>query len=72
LLCQNGLDEHLSQFPPSLALEAIQDIGTIYADFEKQQDVTLIAHKGGHEFHVPSVIGFFEQYLNDRNNVAQP
>ena len=71
LLCQNGLDEPLSQFPPSLALEVIQDIGTIYTDFEKQQDVTLIVHKGGHEFHVPSVIGFFEQYLDNRKPYVQ-
>ncbi len=66
LLCQNGLDEPPSQFPPSVALDVLREIGVIYADLGASQNVTLVAHKGGHEFHVPSVLGFFERNLRPR------
>lgn len=66
LLCLNGLAEPDSQFPPSRALGVLKAIGTIYADYGAPQQVTLVVHTGGHEFHVPSVERFLAQHLSDR------
>lgn len=66
LLCQNGLDEPASQFPPSKAVQVLREIGVSYADHGVPANVTLVVHKGGHEFHVPSTLSFFQQHLPTR------
>jgi hypothetical protein len=61
LLCQNGLKEDPSWFPVSIAREAIEEIKVIYADMECPQNVSLVAHDGGHEIDLPSLLSFFDQ-----------
>jgi hypothetical protein len=63
LLCQNGLKEPPSQFPVSIAREAMQEIELIYQDFGQLENVVLVAHEGGHVFDVPSLLAFFEKHL---------
>lgn len=63
LLCQNGLKEPASQFPVSLAREALEEIQPIYRDFGRPENVVLVAHKGGHVIDVPSLLAFFEKHL---------
>jgi hypothetical protein len=63
LLCQNGLKEHPSQFPVPLAREALEEIKLIYTDFGKPENVTLVAHEGGHVIDLPSLLAFFEKHL---------
>ncbi len=63
LLCQNGLKEPPSQFPVSIAREALKEIELIYRDFEQPTNVALVAHEGGHEIHLPSLLTFFEKHL---------
>ncbi|NQT36119.1 MAG: acetylxylan esterase [Planctomycetes bacterium] len=72
LLCQNGLKEPPSQFPVSIAREALKEIERIYRDFEQPTNVALVAHEGGHEIHLPSLLTFFEKHLGRRKNEAQP
>jgi len=63
LLCQNGLKEPPSQFPVSLARKALRDIEPIYADFKRPDNLSFVAHKGGHEIDLPSLLAFFEKHL---------
>ena len=72
LLCQNGLKEPPSQFPVSIAREAMKEIKLIYRDFEQPKKVALVAHEGGHEIHLPSLLTFFEKHLRRRKNGTQP
>ncbi len=72
LLCQNGLKEPPSQFPVSIAREAVKEVELIYRDFEQPTNVALVAHEGGHEIHLPSLLMFFEKHLDRRKNEAQP
>ena len=53
LLCQNGLKEPPSQFPVSIARQALKEIELIYGDFEQPTHVALVAHEGGHEILEP-------------------
>jgi len=72
LLCQNGLKEPRSQFPVSIAREALGEIELIYADFEQPKNLVFVAHQGGHVFDLPSLLTFFEKRLSHRTNAAQP
>lgn len=63
LLCQNGLKEPPSQFPVSIAREALKEIELAYRDFGKPDNVALVAHEGGHVVDVPSLLAFFEKHL---------
>lgn len=63
VLFQNGVDERASQFPPALALEVFEELAVTYHDFEVPENASLVAFKGGHVVHVPSVLGFFDQHL---------
>ncbi len=47
LLCQNGLQEPPSQFPVTLAVEALREIGLIYADCGRPQNAALQVHLEG-------------------------
>jgi hypothetical protein len=63
-LCfQNGIDEPLAHFPPSVALPVYNELSITYMDFGAPENVTLVVHKGGHIVHVPSVMDFFDQSL---------
>jgi len=46
LLCQNGLKEPPSQFPVSIARDAVKEIELIYRDFEEPTNVALVARDG--------------------------
>jgi hypothetical protein len=63
LLCQNGLKEPPSQFPVSLAAEALREIGLIYADCGQPQNAALLAHLEGHIINLPGLMAFFEVTL---------
>ncbi|MCX5647665.1 MAG: acetylxylan esterase [Planctomycetota bacterium] len=63
LLCQNGLKEPQSQFPVSVAREALRDIEAAYKDFGKPENLSFVAHDGGHVFDLPSLMTFIEERL---------
>lgn len=63
LICQNGAKEPPSQFPPSLARDALTDIQAIYTDMGKPDNVALFVHDGGHEIALSNLLAFFEQHL---------
>jgi hypothetical protein len=70
LLCQNGLKEPPSQFPVTLAREALREIELIYADLNQPENVALVAHEGGHVIDLPSLMIFFEKHLVSEKNTA--
>jgi hypothetical protein len=63
LLCQNGLQEPPSQFPVSLAAEALREIGLIYADYGQPQNAALLVHLEGHIINLPGLLAFFDECL---------
>lgn len=63
LLCQNGLQEPPSQFPVSLAADALREIGLIYADYGQSQNATLQAHLEGHIINLPGLLSFFDETM---------
>ena len=63
LLCQNGLQEPLSQFPVHLAREAKKEIEVIYQDLGAGGNFEFIAHEGGHEVHLSSLLSFLDKHL---------
>jgi hypothetical protein len=63
LLCQNGLREPPTQFPVSIAREALKEIQAIYDDLGSPENVDLVAHEGGHEMDLPGLLAFFDRYL---------
>jgi len=71
LLCQNGLKEPPSQFPVSIAREALKEIEVIYADLKRPENVALIAHEEGHVIDLPSLLTFFEKHIGKGKNVAK-
>ena len=71
LLCQNGLKEPRSQFPVPIAREALKDIKIIYRNFGQPEKLSFVAHSGGHEIDLPSLLTFFEKHLIRRKNAAQ-
>ncbi|MDP6525722.1 MAG: acetylxylan esterase [Kiritimatiellia bacterium] len=72
LLCQNGLKEPPSQFPVPIAREAMKEIKLIYQNFEQPEKLALVAHEGGHEIHLPSLLTFFEKHLGHHQSGAKP
>ncbi len=72
LLCQNGLKEPPSQFPVSIAREAMKEIELIYKDFEQPGNLGFVAHTGGHAMDLPSLVTFFQAHLGRRKNTAEP
>ena len=72
LLCQNGLKEHPSQFPVSIAREALKEIKPIYTDFKRPGNLAFVAHKAGHAIDLPSLLTFFDKHLGRRKTGAQP
>jgi hypothetical protein len=63
LLCQNGLKEPPSQFPVPLAREMLKEIEPIYRVFGFPENLEFVAHEGGHEIHLPSLLAFFDKHL---------
>ena len=63
LLCQNGLQEPPSQFPVSIAREALKEINLIYHDLGRPNNVGLVAHEEGHVVDLPSLLTFFDGNL---------
>ena len=72
LLCQNGLQEPPSQFPPSIAQEVITEIRAAYSDFDKANNVALLVHDGGHEIELSSLLKFFKKHLRQHNKATRP
>jgi len=72
LLCQNGAKEPRSQFPPSLAREAMTEIQAIYADMGKPNNAALLVHDGGHEIDLSGLLEFFDRRLMKRPPVTRP
>ena len=66
LLCQNGLKERPTWFTVSIAREAMKEIKLIYTDFKQPDNLALVAHKGGHEIDLPSLLTFFDKHLGGR------
>jgi len=63
LLCQNGLKERPSWFSVPVAREALKEIARAYADFKRPEDLAFVAHEGGHEIDLPSLVTFFRKHL---------
>ena len=63
LLCQNGLQEPLSQFPVHLARDAKKEIEIIYQDLNSVENFEFITHAGGHEVHLSSLLSFLDKHL---------
>lgn len=63
LVCQNGEKEPPSQFPPSIAREAMKEIRVAYSDMGKPENVQLHVHPGAHEIALPNLCEFFEKHL---------
>ena len=73
LLCQNGLEEDPTQFPVSIAAEALEEIKVIYADLGQPEHTALVAHSEGHVIDLASLLAFFEKELiNKTNDMTQP
>ena len=64
LLCQNGLQEPLTQFNVPLARKVRKEIEVIYRDFDRPENMVLDVHNGGHEIHLPDLINFIQTHLN--------
>ena len=64
LLCQNGLREPQSQFPVHLAREAKKEIEVIYQNLGAGGNFEFIAHEGGHEVHLSSLLSFLHKHLS--------
>ena len=60
LLCQNGWQEQPTWFPVPLARETMKEIEPIYDDMNCPGNVSLVAHDGGHEMDLPSLLEFFD------------
>ena len=63
LVCQNGEKEPPSQFPPSIAREAMKEIRVAYSDMGKPENVALHVHGGAHEIALPDLLEFFDRHL---------
>lgn len=66
LVCQNGAKEPPTQFPPSIAREALTEIKATYADMGKPNNVALDVHEGAHEIDLANLLEFFEQHLMEK------
>lgn len=71
LLCQNGLQEPATGFTVDLARQAMKEIEIIYLNFSKPGNVSLIAHPGGPETDVTSLLIFFKQHFNPKKSALQ-
>ena len=69
LMCQNGRKEPPSQFPPSIAEEAMKEIRVAYADMGKPDNVQFDVHDGAHEIDLPKLLEFFDRYLARKETV---
>jgi hypothetical protein len=63
LQCQNGLAEAPFMFVVPLARRAMKEIGLIYSDMGKPDNVSLAVHRGEHEVDLPSLLDFFKKSL---------
>ncbi len=63
LLCQNGNKEPPDQFPPSLAIKAMEEIKPVYEILGSKTNVELVIHDGGHEIEIESLLAFFKKHL---------
>jgi hypothetical protein len=68
LQCQNGILEPASQFYVPLARRAMEEIRTIYNDFDRPENTILDVHEGGHVIDLPGLIYFFEKHLNQNRH----
>jgi hypothetical protein len=64
LQCQNGLAEPPTMFVVPLARQALKEIRLIYRDMGKPDNVGLAVHRGEHEVDLPSLLGFFQNFLS--------
>ncbi len=72
LQCQNGMLEPASQFYVPLARRAMEEIRTIYKDFDRPENVVLDIHEGGHVIDLPGLIYFFEKNLYQNRSTIRP
>lgn len=63
LQCQNGVKEPLKDFYVPIAREALNEIQTIYRDFERPENLILDVHNGAHEIDLPALLYFLDKYL---------
>lgn len=63
LFCQNGKKEKPTWFIVSLAKEALEDIKPIYRDYGVPENLTFLAHEGGHVIEYPALHAFFRKHL---------
>jgi hypothetical protein len=63
LQCQNGLKEPSNGFTPDLASKAIKEIELIYRDFDREENLELAIHNGGHEISISELMTFMNVNL---------
>lgn len=63
LFCQNGKKEKPTWFTVTLAKEALEDIKPIYQDYGVPENLTFLAHEGGHVIDLPALHAFFDRHL---------
>jgi hypothetical protein len=68
LMCQNGLQEPATGYTVDLARAAMKDIEVIYTNYSKPSNVSLVAHPGGNEVDVTSMLLFLKQQFNPRKS----
>jgi esterase/lipase len=66
LMCQNGLKEPPKAFTVALATEALKEIKVIYTNLKQPENVFLVAHDGGHEINLPSLLTYFDKQLGSK------
>jgi hypothetical protein len=63
LQCENGLKEPATDFTVPLAREALKEIQLIYNNYNKPENVSLLAHPEGHVVDVPGLLSFLNTNL---------
>lgn len=66
LQCQNGLKEPVSQFYVPVAREAFNEIGIIYRDLSRPENLMLDVHDDGHVVDVQALLCFLEKHLKNK------
>ena len=63
LQCQNGMKEPAKDFYVPRAREALKEIGVIYWDYQRPENLALDVHNGAHEIDLPALLSFFDKHL---------
>jgi hypothetical protein len=68
LQCQNGLKEPVSQFYVPIAREAFHEIGVIYRDLDRPENLMLDVHNDGHVVDIQALLCFLGKHLKKNSS----